>query len=454
MDLKSQRMHLRFSLVVFFFLYAFSLYAQNPIVPNKGLNDPHIHIFNDTAYVYASHDKSIENNKFIMEDWWVWSSRDLVNWTKRSVLHPKDTYIGKDYSRCWATDAAYNNGKYYWYFSEGNEQTGVVVGDSPVGPWKDPLGKPLLTSDLTPTHEYDMSIFEENGEHYIFFGVWDYYVAKLNDDMISLAEKPKKIIINNPQGPYNRDGKNNVMPTDDKPFVHKYKGKYYLSWGCFYAISDNLYGPYDYVDTIIKESSFAKSYDSPTWPNGFLQGRHGSFFEWHNQSYFVYCDISQTGNRWFRDSFISYVHYKDNGEIATIRVDGVGVGRYDANNGAIEAEDFFKANNVLKLENVIGGFSIESNKVNSFVTYPNIQNLDKKSSIEFEFLSKIDTEIEVRESNPSGKLLATCKFESNNTKAFKTKSFNTKELHNGQTICLVFKAASVENLKINRFRFK
>jgi arabinoxylan arabinofuranohydrolase len=429
-------------------------YTQNPIVPNKGLNDPHIHIFNDTAYVYASHDKSIANDKFIMEDWWVWSSPDLVNWTKRSVLHPKDTYIGKDYSRCWATDAAYKNGKYYWYFSEGNEQTGVVAGNSPIGPWVDVLGKPLLDSNLTPTHEYDMAIFEENGEHYIFFGVWDYYVAKLNDDMISLAEAPKKVIVNNPRGPYNRDGKNKDMPTDDKPFVHKYNGIYYLSWGCFYAMSGNLYGPYDYVDTIIKEDSFDEGYDSPTWPNGFLQGRHGSFFEWHNQSYFVYCDISQTGNRYFRDSFISYVHYKDSGEMATIRVDGIGVGQYDANFGYIEAEDYFKAENIGKIENIMGGFSIIPEQTNGFVTYPNIQNLNKKNNIEFEFLSKTDTEIEVREGSPNGKLLVTCNLDSNNTKAFNSKSFKINGLHNGQTICLVFKPSAIEHLKINRFRFK
>ena len=36
-----------------------------------------------------------------------------------------------------------------------------MVADSPKGPWKDPLGKPLLPEDLTPTHEYDMGIFEE-----------------------------------------------------------------------------------------------------------------------------------------------------------------------------------------------------------------------------------------------------------------------------------------------------
>lgn len=427
--------------------------AQNPIVPNKGLNDPHIHIFNDTAYVYASHDKSIKNKGFVMEDWWVWSSPDLVNWTERSRLKPENTYIGKPFSSCWATDVGYKNKKYYWYFSEGNQQTGVVVGNTPVGPWQEALGKPLLTSNLTPTHEYDMSIFEENGENYIFFGVWDYYVAKLNDDMISLAEAPKKITINNPRGPYNTDGKNKEMPTDDKPFVHKYNGKYYLSWGCFYAVSNNLYGPYDYVDTIIKESSFAKGYDAPTWPNGFLQGRHGSFFNWHNQSYFVYCDISQTGNRWFRDAFISYVHYKENGEMATIRVDGIGVGQYDANNGSIEAEDYFKASNINKTENTQGGFSIQSNTNNAFVVYPNIKNLKSKKNIEFEVLSQTSTQIEVRQDTPTGQLLATCKFTANKTKAFKNESFKIKKLKNAQNICFVFKASATSNLKINRFKF-
>lgn len=61
--------------------------------------------------------------------------------------------------------------------------------------------------------------------------------------------------------------------------------------------------------------------------------------------------MSQTGNRFFRSSFISYVHYKENGEIAPIRVDGTGVGQYDANNGSIEAEDYFKASQIYKMEN-------------------------------------------------------------------------------------------------------
>lgn len=381
--------------------------AQNPIVPHQGLNDPHIHIFNDTAYVYASHDKSADNKKFIMEDWWIWSSPDLVNWTKRSILSPADTYIGAGFSGCWATDVGRKNGKYYWYFSEKNQQTGVVVGESPVGPWKDPLGKPLLTEDLTPTDEYDMTIYEEAGEHYIIFGVWDYYIAKLNEDMISLAEAPQKITIEHPRGPYNPDGKNLDKPTDDKPFLHKYRDQYYLSWGCFYAMSDSLYGPYEYKGTVIHEDSFAEGYASPTWPNGFLQGRHGSFFQWHDQWYYAYCDISQTGNRYFRDTFISYVHYKKNGEMAFIRVDGVGVGRYDVTAGKIEAEDFFKVNQMEKVELSNGQFGLQNTGFESWAYYPNVEGLSREKSIQLAL--NLDEPasfiLEVRQNSPSGKSL-------------------------------------------------
>ena len=380
--------------------------AQNPIVPNKGLNDPHVHIFNDTAYVYASHDKSIENKRFIMEDWWVWSSSDLVNWTYRNTLTPEETYIGKPFEGCWATDVAHRNGRFYWYFSEKNQQTGVMVGNTPVGPWSDPLGKPLLGEELTPTDEYDMAIFEEDDDYYIIFGVWEYYIAKLNDDMISLAEEPKKIEINNPRGPYNQDGTNTERPTDDKPFLHKYKDKYYLSWGCFYAMSDTLYGPYTYKDHIIKKESFASGYDSPTWPNGFLQGRHGSFFEWHNQWYYAYCDISQTGNRYFRDTFISYLHYRENGEMAPIRVDGIGVGNYLPDN-PIQAEDYFRAEGFEKRELDSNRFSVVTKASKSYLNFPNIKNAGKYKylTLQAKVASESTYTIEIRSEKLDGKLI-------------------------------------------------
>ena len=382
--------------------FCHSVFAGNPIVPDVGLNDPHVHIFDGKAYVYATHDKSMENESFIMEDWWIWSSTDLVNWELESVLDPADTYIGAGFQSAWATDAAYRNGKYYWYFSELNEQTGVVVGDSPVGPWKDPLGKPFLAEDLTPTHEYDISVIEYQGIHYAIFGVWDYYVARMGDDMISLAETPRKIIINDPVGPYGEDS------TDDKPSVHERNGVFYLSWGAFYATSENIYGPYDYKGVIVNEGSFAPGYDAPTWPHGFQQGRHGNFFEWHKQWYFAYCDISQTGNRYFRDTFISYVHYKDNGEIAPIRVDGIGVGEYDASQGKIEAEDYFTADNTLKLENPKGGFMVSAGNGANYIGFHNVKGLKGKKHITIRVSTPIpsDSEIEIRKRSATGPSIA------------------------------------------------
>lgn len=78
---------------------------NNPIIPMRGVCDPHIHIFNNIAYLYAIHDKSIDNLKWCMSDWQIWSSADLVNWEYESTVRPEDTYIGES-TGCWAVDAA------------------------------------------------------------------------------------------------------------------------------------------------------------------------------------------------------------------------------------------------------------------------------------------------------------------------------------------------------------
>lgn len=364
-----------------------ALDARNPIIANQGVNDPHIHIFGDTAYLYASHDKSEHNDTFVMEDWQAWSSDDLVNWRLRSTLDPDQTYLRDqpEFSSAWATDVAEKNGKYYWYFSEANRQTGVVVGDTPTGPWRDPLGGPFLHEELTPTHEYDPGLYSEGDERFIIFGVWDYYLARLGGDMVSLAEEPRKIEVRGAQGPYtfSKGTPFDGRLTDDKPFLHKQGDLYYLSWGAFYATSKSLYGPYDFRGVVITEDSFPTGLSSPTWPTGPQQGRHGSFFTWNGQTYFAYCDISQSGNRYFRDTFISYVHYRADGSIAPIRVDLVGVGEYDASLGAIEAEEFFANSGFEKRERneASNRFEVRLEGMSGELTYPNISGLAGKDTI-------------------------------------------------------------------------
>jgi len=438
------------------FLFPCVGFGQNPIIPaSEGITDPHIRVYEGKAYMTACHDQSMDNEWFNIDHWVMYTSPDLVNWKLEYALHPEETYIGESYEQCWATDFIRRNGRYYWYFSKHNHGVGVMVADSPGGPWKDPLGKALLTEGLVPTDPYDPGIVEVDGEYYIFFGVWDFYIARLNEDMISLAETPKKILINNPRGPYNQDGMNLENPTDDKPFIHQYKGKFYLSWGCFYAMSEHLYGPYDYVEAIMNDSSFAEGYKEPTWPNGYKQGRHGSFFEMNNQWYFAYDDMSQTGTRYFRSAFISYVHYKENGEIAPIRVDGTGVGQYDANRGSIEAEDYFAASHIQKTENSAGGFQVSDIDNGDYLTFPNIHGLEDKRKIAFKATALRKVTVEIRRDSPEGEILATYKLRKQKEKSDSgLYTFDFPPQAGAASLCLVFRGRRDEMLVFDSFTIK
>ena len=284
----------------------------------QGVNDPHIHIFDERAYLYASHDFSVENSRFVMKDWQVWSSDDLLNWKLESTLRPEDTYIGAPMDGCWATDAVEKDGRYYWAFSEVNPpciQIGMVVSDAPAGPWCDELEKPLLPTRCVDTEVYDPCFFkEDDGTVYILFGAFDYYMAKMADDMRSVPKEPQPLTIINPEGPYGK-GK-----TDDKVSLHKYNGLYYLSWGSYYATADSLHGPYVYRGCIVDPDRMESRFRERTWPNGPTQGRHGNFFVWKGQWYFAYCEMCFSGNRYFRDFWISPVFYRDNGEIEAIYI--------------------------------------------------------------------------------------------------------------------------------------
>ena len=149
--------------------------AGNPIVVGVGMADPHVRNYDNHVYLYATHDASSRNKHFRMNNWWEWTFDDLIHWKLVSILKPEKTYYKKPFDECWSTDAVSRNGKYYWYFSRGPKEIGVVVGDSPVGPWSDPIGKLLIAEGSTPTTARDPAIFQKpDGTSYIVFGCWNY----------------------------------------------------------------------------------------------------------------------------------------------------------------------------------------------------------------------------------------------------------------------------------------
>lgn len=376
--------------------------AGNPILAGRGFTDPHVTVHGDRAYCFATHDYSSANSTFIMKDWWLWSSRDLVNWEHESTLRPEETYLGKPFDDCWATFGIVRDGRWFWYLSCGPTEIGVVVADSPKGPWRDPLGKPLIPKGLTPTEQRDPDILvDDDGSVYMVYGTFDYYVVRMGEDLTSLAETPQRILIDRPFGPYG------AGRTDDKPSLHKRNGIYYLSWSSFYAMSDSVYGPYVFKGSVIDPGLVAPEFQF----EHLHHDRHGNFFNWHGQWYYIYNDKSHPGRSgFFRDSCISYVHYRNNGEMAPVRLDRLGVGQFEASQPRIEAEDFFLAEGAEKRECPFGGFEMRGLADGSMLVYPNVKGVRANTSISFRVSSSAagGCTIEVREGGAGGRILGTC----------------------------------------------
>lgn len=407
---------------------------ENAIIKNQGVCDPHICIYNDTAYLFSSHDYGKGEPIYKMVDWQLFSSTDLVNWTKEFVLKPEDTFIGP-WHECYAPDGATRNGKYYFYFSQQQKQTGVAVSDNPKGPYVDALGKPLLPEDLTPTADYDPCVYiDDDSERtpYILWGYTvknkNYYIAKLNDDMTSLAEAPRKIVVEN-------GWKNDAID------LHKRNGIYYLnSHGAKYATAENVYGPYTYRGKYTK-----------------LWSDHGNFFTWHNQSFHSYGLREDWDDPFYRTTKITYAHYKDNGDIVTddfISNANMGVGQYDAKWEKIQAEWYFTASDGLQKHENTSGFEIRKITHKSYLYFPKVQNMGSNPEITFYVSSdnRKGGKIEVREGSLEGELLGSCKVPyTGSWTNYKTISCKLKGSSAITNLYLVFKGKGDEILRLDWF---
>ncbi len=164
-----------------------SAIAQNPVVQTQLTGDPAPMVDGDRMYIYAGHDED-GADFFWMNEWRVYSSSDMVNWTDHGSPLNLSSFSWAD-GRAWASQTIERGGKYYWYVCahsklSGGMAIGVAVGDSPTGPFKDVLGKPLF--DNGKWDNIDPTVFiDTDGQAYLYWGNPHLYYARLNDDMIS-----------------------------------------------------------------------------------------------------------------------------------------------------------------------------------------------------------------------------------------------------------------------------
>ena len=218
-----------------------------PLFQTKYTADPSPLVVGDTLFLFTSHDASSEdipdeNEKssagFFMYDWLLWSTTDMVNWTEHgAVASLKDFSWRSRDNGAWAIQTVERNGKYYLYAPLHGHGIGVLVSDSPYGPYRDPLGEPLVWQKQN-WDDIDPTVYIDNGQAYMYWGNPNTYWAELNDDMVSLKSGINKLDYH-------------IEHYQEGPWLYKRNDHYYLAYASTccpealgYAMSDSPTGPW------------------------------------------------------------------------------------------------------------------------------------------------------------------------------------------------------------------
>jgi len=237
-------------------------FTQNPIIQTNYTADPAPMVYNGTVYLYTTHDEDkTVNNFFTMNDWRCYSSTDMVNWTDHGVVlsYPDFSWARGD---AWAGQCINRNGKFYFYVpvnkKNGGNSIGVVVSDSPTGPFKDILGHPLLTG-----YGYiDPTVFiDDDSQAYLYWGNPNLWYVELNKDMVSYNKELGIVEVPLTKEAFHvryKDTDNRPSAYEEGPWMYKHNDLYYLLYPAggvpehlAYSTSSTVIGPWEYQDTIM-----------------------------------------------------------------------------------------------------------------------------------------------------------------------------------------------------------
>jgi GH43 family beta-xylosidase len=383
-----------------------TLSAQNPIIRNQFSADPTARVFNDKVYLYPSHDILAKEGQgrvgwFCMEDYHVFSSVNLTDWTDHGVIvsQNKVPWVKPDSYSMWAPDCAFKNGKYYFYFPAPAKDTiygrgfsiGVAVSDNPYGPF---IPEPTPIKNV---HGIDPCLFiDKGGQAYLYWAARNIYVAKLKDNMTELASEGQTIANLPDKG------------LKEGPFVFERNGIYYLTYPhvqnkteCLeYAMSTSPLGPFKVAGVIMDET--------PTcWTN------HQSFINLKGQWYLFYHsnDLSPNFDK-NRSVRIDSMFFNADGTIRKVIPTLRGVGLTNASS-PIQIDRYSSIsdkgvsvvfNDTL---NTVGGWKTQFNSKDAWIQYNGVDFGKKKfKTIVVKAISKAGGNLQLRLNNANGSIVA------------------------------------------------
>lgn len=254
--------------------------AGNPIIADGSYYsaDAAPLVVDDTLYIYTGHDVADpQQGTFVMHDYGVLATTDVEGGAWEH--YPENLVPGDVFD--WATgNAAYaghavegTDGRFYWYVPVEWENRnvpnrmaiGVAVADTPVGPWEDAIGEPLLTwldvfgSSSSGQEVIDPHVLiDDDGRVYLYWGAWNVArVVELEPTMTELKGEIHRLT--------------GLTSFFEAPWVFKRDGTYYLAYdwkqggsdctpsnyqACIaYATADNPLGPWQYQGIILRDTS-------------------------------------------------------------------------------------------------------------------------------------------------------------------------------------------------------
>ncbi len=324
---------------------------SNPVIDYDFGADPFAMVYDGRVYLYMTADEFeyndqgevIDNTYGTIQEIRVVSSADMVNWTDHGTIHVAgEEGIAKWASLSWAPAAAYKkiNGedKFFLYFCNGGSGIGVLEGDSPIGPFRDPNGKVLVDGSVPGAQGvvwmFDPAVMvDDDGSGYLVFGGGipagqdlnpkTARIIKLGDDMTSVEGEAQMI---------------DAPCMFEDGGLHKANGKYYYTYcsnfsgdhssvegypgygNICYMVSDDPMGPYEYKGEILL---------NPSTYFGVGGNNHHAIFTFNGKSYITYhaqtLGQAMGIEKGYRSTHINEVSYYSNGDIKQIPADRTGV---------------------------------------------------------------------------------------------------------------------------------
>jgi Beta-xylosidase len=356
---------------------AFVSKAQNPIVQTHFTADPAPMVYKDRVFIYA--DDDIPGFGFYyMTKWRLFSSTDMVNWTDHGVPLTLESFSWA-MDRAWASQCIERDGKFYWYICaqtvQNNMAIGVAVADNPTGPFKDAIGKPLVTtgswSNIDPT-----VFIDDDGQAYLYWGNSKLFYVKLNKNMTSYAGDVVEIpqtaeSFGGVRGQRGQSSSTNqtVQNRDmyvEAPWFYKRNKVYYQMYAgmdkgkeCLsYSISNSATGPWKYQSKIMV--------DEPT--NSFTN--HAGIVDFKGNSYlFYHTALLPGGGSYGRSMAIEEFKYNADGSIPVIHISKEGPKAVAVINPfkRVEAETIAWAEKCTTDQNDISGVFVSNIRLGGYI---------------------------------------------------------------------------------------